>query len=63
MATSASTAELDAVIVGAGFSGLYTLHKLRGLSRIEAAPEAQADWVAHVNEVADATLYPSFRLG
>jgi len=29
-----------------------------GLSRIEATPEAQRDWVAHVNEVADSTLYP-----
>jgi cyclohexanone monooxygenase len=30
----------------------------RGLSRIEPRPEAQAAWVAHVNEVADRTLYP-----
>ena len=30
----------------------------RGLSRIEATPQAQASWVAHVNEVADSTLYP-----
>jgi len=30
----------------------------RGLDAIEAAPEAEAGWVAHVNEVADATLYP-----
>jgi cyclohexanone monooxygenase len=30
----------------------------RGLSRIEATPEAQQAWVAHVNEVADATLFP-----
>ncbi len=28
---SASTAETDVVVVGAGFSGLYLLHKLRGL--------------------------------
>jgi cyclohexanone monooxygenase len=33
--------------------------RARGLSRIEATPEAQAAWVAHVNEVADSTLYPS----
>ena len=25
----------------------------------EATPEAEEQWVAHVNEVADATLYPS----
>lgn len=31
----------------------------RGLRRIEATPEAEDAWVAHVNEVADATLYPS----
>jgi cyclohexanone monooxygenase len=30
----------------------------RGLIRIEPAAEAEADWVAHVNEVADRTLYP-----
>jgi cation diffusion facilitator CzcD-associated flavoprotein CzcO len=29
-----------------------------GLARIEAAPDAQDAWVAHVNEVADGTLYP-----
>ncbi len=33
--------------------------RARGLSRIEAAPDAEDAWVAHVNEVADATLYPS----
>lgn len=31
----------------------------RGLRRIEATPEAEDAWVAHVNEVADSTLYPS----
>jgi cation diffusion facilitator CzcD-associated flavoprotein CzcO len=31
----------------------------RGLHRIEATPEAEEAWVAHVNEVADSTLYPS----
>jgi cyclohexanone monooxygenase len=30
----------------------------RGLSRIEPTPEAQDNWVAHVNEVAHRTLYP-----
>ncbi|MCA8900008.1 MAG: NAD(P)/FAD-dependent oxidoreductase, partial [Hyphomonas sp.] len=30
----------------------------RQLSTMEAAPEAEAEWVAHVNEVADMTLYP-----
>jgi cyclohexanone monooxygenase len=29
-----------------------------GFTRIEAAPEAETKWVEHVNEVADATLYP-----
>ena len=29
-----------------------------GYERIEATPEAEAAWVAHVNEVADATLFP-----
>jgi len=32
--------------------------RARGLSRIEAMPEAEAAWVAHVSEVADGTLYP-----
>jgi cyclohexanone monooxygenase len=31
----------------------------RGLHRIEATREAEDAWVAHVNEVADTTLYPS----
>ena len=31
----------------------------RGMRRIEATQEAEDAWVAHVNEVADATLYPS----
>ncbi len=31
----------------------------RGLKRIEATREAEESWVAHVNEVADETLYPS----
>ena len=30
-----------------------------GRSRIEATPAAEDAWVAHVNEVAGATLYPS----
>ena len=29
-----------------------------GLDTIEATPDAEAGWVAHVNEVADATLFP-----
>jgi cation diffusion facilitator CzcD-associated flavoprotein CzcO len=32
--------------------------RARGLSRIEATQAAQDAWVAHVNEVADSTLYP-----
>ena len=31
----------------------------KGLTTIEAEPEAQEAWVAHVNEVADATLFPT----
>jgi cyclohexanone monooxygenase len=30
----------------------------RGLQTIEATAEAEDAWVAHVNEVANATLYP-----
>ncbi|WP_293682416.1 NAD(P)/FAD-dependent oxidoreductase [uncultured Phenylobacterium sp.] len=30
----------------------------RQLGLIEASPKAEADWVAHVNEVGDTTLYP-----
>ncbi|GAC1338999.1 MAG: NAD(P)/FAD-dependent oxidoreductase [Acetobacteraceae bacterium] len=29
-----------------------------GFNRVEADPAAQSDWVQHVNEVADGTLYP-----
>ena len=32
--------------------------RARGLERIEPTAEAEAAWVEHVNEVADATLYP-----
>jgi cyclohexanone monooxygenase len=32
--------------------------RARGLTCIEATPEAEAAWVAHVNEVGGATLYP-----
>ena len=46
-ATGATTL-LDAVIIGAGFSGLYQLHKLRGqgmkVRAIEAAPEVGGTW-------------------
>ena len=30
----------------------------RGMTRLEPAPEAERNWVQHVNEVADSTLYP-----
>jgi cation diffusion facilitator CzcD-associated flavoprotein CzcO len=30
-----------------------------GISTIEATPESQDEWVAHVNEVGDQTLYPT----
>ena len=29
-----------------------------GFDRIEASPQAELDWVHHVNQVADSTLYP-----
>jgi len=32
--------------------------KIRGVEQIEASPEAEEQWVAHVNEVAAATLFP-----
>ena len=32
--------------------------KARGVTRIEPSPEAERDWVQHVNDVADSTLYP-----
>ena len=32
--------------------------RARGKSRIEAAQASEDQWVAHVNEVADRTLYP-----
>ena len=44
----AQSAVLDAVIVGAGFAGLYAIHRLRGLGLslrcIEAAPEVGGVW-------------------
>jgi cyclohexanone monooxygenase len=33
--------------------------RTRGFDRIEATPEAEAAWVAHVNEIADRTLFPT----
>jgi cyclohexanone monooxygenase len=30
----------------------------RGMTRIEPTPDAERDWVQHVNDVADGTLYP-----
>ncbi len=35
-----------------------TAMKARGMKRIEPTPEAERDWVQHVNDVADSTLYP-----
>jgi cyclohexanone monooxygenase len=32
--------------------------RAREMSRIEPTPEAERDWVQHVNDVADSTLYP-----
>lgn len=39
-------------------SNLLKTASQRQVRRIEADPEAEANWVSHVNEVADATLYP-----
>ena len=36
---------------------LMTLRQ-RGMTRIEPTPDAERDWVQHVNDVADSTLYP-----
>ena len=47
----AGDAAVDVAIVGAGFAGLY------GLS-IETNVESEDEWGAHVNEVAETTLYP-----
>jgi cyclohexanone monooxygenase len=33
--------------------------RARGYDRIEATPEAETAWVAHVNEIADRTLFPA----
>ena len=38
--------ELDVVIVGAGFSGLYMLHRVRDLLRLEARVYEAGDGVA-----------------
>jgi cyclohexanone monooxygenase len=32
--------------------------RAKGMKRIEPRAEAERDWVHHVNEVADSTLYP-----
>ncbi len=32
--------------------------RARGVAVVEALPDAEAEWVAHVNEVAEATLFP-----
>jgi cyclohexanone monooxygenase len=35
-----------------------TYMRAHGFGRIEASRQAQDDWVEHVNQVADSTLYP-----
>jgi len=35
-----------------------TAMRAKGVTRIEPKPEAERDWVQHVNDVADSTLYP-----
>ena len=49
MTTDTSRVELDAVVIGAGFSGMYMLHRLRdvlGLSArvFEAGDEVGGTW-------------------
>jgi cyclohexanone monooxygenase len=39
-------------------ASLLTVAAERGVQTIEARPEAQAEWVEHVNAMAEATLYP-----
>jgi cyclohexanone monooxygenase len=39
-------------------SGCIEAMRERGVGRIEATAEAEAEWVRHVNALADATLYP-----
>ena len=39
-------------------AGLVDHAEARGADEIEVSPRAEADWVAHVNERAEATLYP-----
>jgi cyclohexanone monooxygenase len=40
MSKTETSTKLDAVIVGAGFAGLYMLHKLRGLGFTSRVIEA-----------------------
>lgn len=56
-----SRQSFDVAIVGAGFGGLYALHRMRerGYDQAEATPTAVEGWVAHVNEIAGRTLYPT----
>jgi cyclohexanone monooxygenase len=39
-------------------AGCLATMRARGMTRIEPSPEAERDWVQHVNDVADSTLYP-----
>jgi cyclohexanone monooxygenase len=39
-------------------AGCLETMRERGMTRIEPSAEAERDWVQHVNEVADSTLYP-----
>jgi cyclohexanone monooxygenase len=38
--------------------GCLETMRQKGMTRIEPTPEAERNWVQHVNEVADSTLYP-----
>jgi cyclohexanone monooxygenase len=39
-------------------AGCLAKMRVAGKSRVEPRPDAERDWVQHVNEVADSTLYP-----
>ncbi len=48
---------LDAIVIGAGLAGLFAARD-NDLSCSEADEAARDAWVEHVNEVANATLFP-----
>ena len=55
------TVIVDAIAAGdeAAIRAVLLEHmRERGAHRVEAEPQPQAEWVAHVNEAANQTLYP-----